>query len=81
MGENTSEYGYPVFDIDESEIDRDSEIIYWMFGIIDRLTKESRVYCILNDRTAKNLMKIVQNNIGTNENEDINLDKGYVVNI
>ena len=26
-------------------------------------------------------MKIVQNNIGTNENEDIDLDKGYVVNI
>ena len=26
-------------------------------------------------------MKIVQNNIGTNENEDIDLDKGYFVNI
>ena len=58
MGNNLSEKGYPVFEIDESEIIGNSEIIYWMFGIIDRLTKESRVYCILNDRTANNLMKI-----------------------
>ena len=51
-----------------------------MFGIIDRLTKESRVYCILNDRTANNLMNIIQNNIATNENEDMDMDEEYVVN-
>ena len=53
MGNNLSENGYPVFEIDESEIIGNKEIIYWMFGIIDRVTKESRVYCILNDTTAK----------------------------
>ena len=80
MGNNLSENGYPVFEIDESEIIGNSEIIYWMFGIIDRLTKESRVYCILNDRTANNLMKIIQNNIATNENEDMDMDEEYVTN-
>ena len=80
MGNNLSEHGYPVFEIDENEIIGNSEIIYWMFGIIDSITKESRVYCILNDRTANNLMKIIQNNIATNENEDMDLDEEYVVN-
>ena len=54
MGNNLSENAYPVFEIDESEIIGNREIFYWMFRIIDRLTKESRVYCILNDRTLKN---------------------------
>jgi hypothetical protein len=51
-----------------------------MFGIIDRVTKESRVYCILNDRTANNLMKIIQKNIATNQNEDMDMDEEYVTN-
>ena len=80
MGNNLSENGYAVFEIDESKIIGNNEIIYWMFGIIDRVTKESRVYCILNDRTANNLMKIIQNNIATNENEDMDMDKEYVTN-
>ena len=54
IGNNLSENGYPIFEIDESEIIGNREIFYWMFRIIDRLTKESRVYCILNDRTLKN---------------------------
>ena len=35
MGNNLSEKGYTVFEIDESEIIGNNEIIYWMFGIID----------------------------------------------
>ena len=46
MGNNISEYGYPVFEIDESEIIGNNENIYWMFGIIDRITKDCRVYYI-----------------------------------
>ena len=75
MGNNLSENGYAVFEINESEIIGNNEIIYWMFGIIERVIKESRVYCILNDRTANNLMKIIQNNIVTNENEDMDMDE------
>ena len=80
MGNNLSENGYAVFEIDESEIIGNKEIIYWMFGIIDRVTKESRVYCILNDRTANNLLTIIQNNIATNGNEDMDMDEEYVTN-
>ena len=42
-----------------------------MFGMIDRVNKECRVYCVLNDRTANNLMKLIKENIATNENEDM----------
>jgi hypothetical protein len=68
MRDNLTENGYPVFEIDESEIIGNNEGIYWMFGIIDRISKESRVFCILNDRTSNNLMKIIKDNIVTNEN-------------
>ena len=80
MGDNLTDKGYPVFEIDESEIIGNNDVIYWMFGIIDRITKESRVFCVLNDRTANNLMKIIKDNIGTNENQDMDLDEEYLEN-
>ena len=46
MGNNLSENRYPVFEIDESSIIGNNEIIYWKFGIIGLFTKETRVYCI-----------------------------------
>ena len=60
MRDNLTENGYPVFEIEESEIIGNSEVIYWMFGIIDRITKESREFCVLNNRTSSNLMKIIK---------------------
>ena len=78
MGENLSEDGYPVFEIDESEIIGNNEVIYWMFGIIDRISKESRVFCVLNNRTANNLMPIIKDNIITNDNVD--LDEEFLEN-
>ena len=80
MGDNLTDKGYPVFEIDESEIIGNNDVIYWMFGIIDRITKESRVFCVLNDRTANNLMKIIKDNIGTNENQDMDLDEEFLEN-
>ena len=80
MGINLSDYGQSVFEIDESEIIGNNEIIYWMFGMIVRITKDCRVYCVLNDRTANNLMKIIKDNIATNKNEDMNLDEEYAEN-
>ena len=80
MGDNLTDKWYPVFEIDESELIGNNDVIYWMFGIIDRITKESRVFCVLNDRTANNLMKIIKDNIGTNENQDIDLDEEYLEN-
>ena len=41
-----------------------------MFGIINRATKEARVFCVLNNRTKENLLPIIKNNIATDENEN-----------
>ena len=38
-----------------------------MFGIIERSTKEARVFCVLNNRTKENLLPLVKNNIITDE--------------
>jgi len=80
MGSNISPDGYPIFEIDESEIIGNNQVIYWMFGIIDRVSKDCRVFCVLNDRTANNLMKIVKDNFATNENPDMDLDEEYLEN-
>ena len=48
MGDNLTENGYSFFEIDESEIIGNNEVIYWMFGIIDRITKENRVFLCIN---------------------------------
>ena len=50
-------------EIDESEIIGNQNVIYWMFEIIERSTKEARVFCVLNNRTKENLLPIVKNNI------------------
>ena len=80
MGNNPSENGYQVFEIDESEIIGNNEVIFWMFGIIDRISKEIRVFCVLNDRTSNNLMKIIKDN-STKENLDNYLDEQYLDNV
>ena len=74
MEENITDNGYPAFEIDESEIIGSNEVIYWIFGIIDMICKESRVFCVLNDRTSNNLIKLIKENISTNENQDMVLD-------
>ena len=60
MGNNLIDNGFPVFEIDDSEIIGNSEVIYWMFGIIDRISKESRVFCVLNNRSSNNLLKLIR---------------------
>ena len=52
--------GYISCEIDESEIIGNQNVIYWMFGIIERSTKEARVFCVLNNRTKENLLPAVK---------------------
>ena len=68
MGNNLTESGFPIFEIDENEIIWNSEVIYWIFGIIERISKESRVFCVLNNRSSDNLLKLIKDNIATHEN-------------
>ena len=44
--EYISDGGYASVEIDESEVIGNGNEIYWMFGIIDRNTKEARIFCV-----------------------------------
>ena len=68
--------GYISCEIDESEIIGNSNVIYWMFEIMERSTKEARNFCVLNNRTKENLLPLVKNNVitteeGDNDDEDL----------
>ena len=65
--------GYSSVEIDENKIISSGNLIYWMFGVIDRNTKEARARCVLNNRTKKNLLTLVEkyvNTIDINEEGD-----------
>ena len=51
-----------------------------MFEIIDRISKESRDFCVLNDRTSNNLIKIIKDNIPTKGNLNMDLNEEYLEN-
>ena len=51
-----------------------------IFGLIDRITKEGRVLCVLNDRIANNLMNILKENRATNDNQNMDLEDEYLEN-
>ena len=59
------EFGYPAVEIDESKIISSGEEIYWMFGAIDRNTKDARIWCVLKDRTKDRLLPFVKKYINT----------------
>ena len=86
LGESITEKGFAAIEIDESEIIGNSEIIYWMFGLIDRVTKEARIFCVLNDRTKNNLLPLVKNNVLSNDmnefedDENMEIDEEYQIN-
>ena len=70
LGIEIGDEGYPSIEIDESLMISNGNIQYWMFGLIDRQTKNARVYCVLSDRTKNNLIPIVKNNVSTNVFDD-----------
>lgn len=47
-----------VVEIDESKIIGNKQKILWMFGIIERVTKEARVFTLMTNRIAHNLLNI-----------------------
>ena len=40
-------------EIDESKIIGNYNNVYWMFGIVDRSSKEARAFTVLNNRTKE----------------------------
>ena len=58
-------------EIDESEIIGNQNKILWMFGMIDRADKETRVFRVMSNSTKENLLPIIKVNIYTyNESEN-----------
>ena len=41
-----------------------------MLGLIDRITKEARIFCVLENHTRDNLLPFVKESANTNENEE-----------
>lgn len=46
-----------------------------MFGIIDRCTKDARVYCVMNDWIKENLLPLIKKNIYTYISDDNDEDE------
>ena len=55
----------PRCEIDESKIIGNSDTVYWMFGIVDRNSKEARVFTVLNNRTKEELLPLINENVST----------------
>lgn len=55
-------------EIDETELIGNSERILWLFGIIDRGTKDARVFSVMDHRRKENLIPIVVKNVHTEIN-------------
>ena len=70
----------PRVEIDESKLIANQEKTYWMFGIIERKSKNCRVFTVLDNRTRQTLIPIILNNVYTindlseyHNNQDIHL--------
>ena len=56
-----------------------SQKIFWIFGIIDRTTKEARLFSILNNRTKECLLPLLTINGEANLNLNMENEK-YLIN-
>ena len=73
VGCEPDDSGKSRIELDKSKIIGNTNIVIWMFGLIDRVDKEARVYCVMNDRTRDTLLNSVKNNVyttGPNTDED-----------
>ena len=70
MLEINPELGYPSVEIDECKIISSGNEIFWMFGLIDRQTKDARIRRILNNLTKERLLPIVKEYINTNVDDE-----------
>ena len=57
--------------------------IFWIFGIIDRTTKEARLFSVLNNRKKECLLPLLNNNVANNGEANLNLNlenEQYLIN-
>ena len=65
LGLEPAEEGLPRIEIDESEVIGNSQKILWMFGLIDRSTKEARIFSVMDDRRKEKLLPLIRKNVYT----------------
>ena len=63
MGLEPDITGVSRLEIDESSIIGNANNVLWMFGIIDRVDKNARVWCVKDDRRKEKLLPYVKNNV------------------
>ena len=74
LGMEPAEEGLPRIEIDEREVIGNSQKILWRFGLIDRSTKEARIYSVMENRRKENLLPLVKNNVYTYDIIEDNID-------
>ena len=63
LGTEPASGGVARVEIDESKIIGNFNKVYYMFGMIDRVNKKARVYCVLDNRTKESLLPLIKKNI------------------
>ena len=72
MGLEPDITGVSRLEIEESPIIGNANNVLWMFGIIDRVDKNARVWCVMDDRLKQKLLPYVKNNVYTPPNNNDN---------
>jgi hypothetical protein len=72
---------YTSIEIDESSIIANSQVVYSMFGLIQRSSKDAHIFYVINNRTKEKLLPYVIYNATTayqekvDNNEDMSCKK------
>ena len=72
IGTEPASGGVARLEIDESKIIGNFNKVYYMFGMIDRVNKNARVYYVLDNRTKESLLPLIKNNIYTIDDIRVN---------
>ena len=60
LGTEPDDTGVSRIEINESAIIGNEEKVIWMFGLIDRLDKKAKVFCVMSDRRKEKLLPLIK---------------------
>ena len=60
LGTEPDKGGVARVEIDESKIIGNYNKVYYKFWMIDRVNKNARVYCVLDNRTKESLLPLIK---------------------
>ena len=65
LGIEPDDTGVSRIEIAESTIIGNEQKVIWMFGLIDRVDKKAKVFCVMTDRRKENLLPLVKKHVYT----------------